>query len=63
MTSIPDTATIVVRASHVPGPAQGRWTYDDYVALDEVEGYQYELIDGVLYMAPAPIPEHERVAR
>jgi len=61
MTTIPDTATTVVRASHVPGPPQGRWTYADYLALDEAEGYQYEIIDGVLYMAPAPIPEHERI--
>jgi len=61
MTAIPDTATTVVRASHVPGPPQGRWTYAEYAALPEPEGYRYELIDGVLYMAPAPIPEHERL--
>jgi Uma2 family endonuclease len=61
MTAIPDTATTVVRASHVPGPPQGCWTYADYAALPEAEGYRYELIDGVLYMAPAPVPEHERL--
>ena len=60
MVIIPDTATTVVRASHVPGPVQGRWTYADYAALPEPEGYRYEIIDGVLYMAPAPMPEHER---
>lgn len=61
MANIPDTADLVVRASHVPGPAQGHWTYADYAALPEPDGYRYEVIDGVLYMAPAPLPEHERV--
>jgi len=61
MTAIPDTATTVVRASHVPGPPQGRWTYGDYASLPDHPGYRYEVIDGVLYMAPAPIPEHERI--
>jgi Uma2 family endonuclease len=58
---IPDTGEIVVRASHVPGPRQGRWTYDAYAALPE-DGNRYEIIDGVLYMAPAPIPDHENIA-
>jgi Uma2 family endonuclease len=62
MTTIPDTAAMVVRASHVPGPPQGGWTYEDYAKLGDLDGYRYEIIDGVLYMAPAPIPEHERVA-
>lgn len=61
MSTIPDTATTVVRASHVPGPRQGRWTYDDYVQLAGDEGFRFEVIDGVLYMAPAPTPEHERL--
>lgn len=61
MSAIPDTATTVVRASHVPGPHQGRWTYADYARLPEAEGFRYEIIDGVLYMAPAPTPEHERI--
>lgn len=61
MTAIPDTAETVVRASHVPGPRQGRWTYADYAALPD-DGNRYEIIDGVLYMAPAPIPEHENIA-
>lgn len=61
MAAIPDTAATVVRASHVPGPPQGRWTYEDYARLPEHEGFRYEIIDGVLYMAPAPTPEHERI--
>lgn len=60
--AIPDTAELVVRASHVPGPPQGQWTYTAYAALPDAGGYRYEIIDGVLYMAPAPTPEHENIA-
>jgi Uma2 family endonuclease len=60
--AIPDTAEIVVRASHVPGPSQGQWDYAAYAALPEAGGYRYEIIEGVLYMAPAPTPEHENIA-
>ncbi len=62
MATIPDTAATVVRASHVAGPPQGRWTYHDYTRLPEHEGFRYEIIDGILYMAPAPTTEHERIA-
>jgi Uma2 family endonuclease len=61
MAIVPDTATTVVRASHVPGPRQGQWTYEDYAALPQVEGFRYEVIDGVLYMSPAPSTGHERI--
>ena len=37
---------------------QVRLTYRDYLALPESDD-RYELIDGELYMAPAPIPEHQ----
>jgi Uma2 family endonuclease len=59
---IPDTAELVVRASHVPGPPQGQWTYAAYAALPAIDGYRYEILDGVLYMAPAPVPDHENIA-
>ena len=42
---------IVTPADWVPGPKQGRWTYDDYVALPE-DGNRYEIVNGVLYMTP-----------
>jgi Uma2 family endonuclease len=61
MTTIPDTAATVVRASHVLGPAQGHWTYAAYAQLPEPDGFRYEVVAGVLYMAPAPIPDHERI--
>ena len=37
---------------------QARLTYQDYFDLPESED-RYELIDGELYMAPTPIPEHQ----
>jgi Uma2 family endonuclease len=58
MTTIPDTAEIIVRASHVPGPFQGQWTYDDYEALPD-DGNRYEIIDGVLYFVPTSTPNHQ----
>ncbi len=58
----PDTAELVVRASHVPGPSQGQWTYAAYAALPDIDGYRYEILSGVLYMAPAPVPDHENIA-
>lgn len=33
-------------------------TYDDYVKLPE-DGNRYEIIDGELYVNPAPVPQHQ----
>jgi len=41
------------------GPEQGRWTYEDYLKLAD-DGNRYEVIEGVLYVAPAPNPRHQR---
>ncbi|MGI8677867.1 MAG: Uma2 family endonuclease [Jatrophihabitans sp.] len=44
-------------------PRESRdWTVDD---LDELpdDGLQYELLDGLLLVTPAPIPDHQRFAR
>jgi Uma2 family endonuclease len=45
------------------GPADhGRpMAYADYLAGDYEEGYQYELIDGKLYVSPHPDPPENRV--
>lgn len=50
----------VVPADWVPGPKQGRWTYDDYAAFPE-DGHRYELVNGVLYMSPSPSWFHQEV--
>ncbi len=44
---------MVMPADHRPGPEQGHWTYKDYAALPD-DGHRYEIVDGVLYMAPSP---------
>ena len=47
-------------ADNVPGPEQGEWTYDHYAALPD-DGKRYEIINGVLYMAPpSPSGWHQK---
>ena len=48
----------VIRADHVPGPKQGEWTYSHYMAMPD-DGQRYEIVDGVLYMAPSPNEYHQ----
>ncbi|MBC8074911.1 MAG: Uma2 family endonuclease [Chloroflexales bacterium] len=53
--------SMVVLADDAPGPAQGQWTYGDYAAIPS-DGLWYEIIDGVLYMSPAPGTGHQPAA-
>lgn len=39
-------------------PAQGAWTYGDYLRLPD-DGNRYEVIRGVLYVTAAPVPRHQ----
>jgi Uma2 family endonuclease len=39
-------------------PAQGRWTYEDYLRLPD-DGQRYEVIRGFLYVSPAPSFDHQ----
>lgn len=39
-------------------PPQGQWTYQDYARLP-ADGWRYEVIEGELYMNPAPRPRHQ----
>ena len=39
-------------ADWVPAPRQGQWTYEDYAALPD-DGNRYEVLHGMLYMAPS----------
>jgi Uma2 family endonuclease len=41
-----------------PWPAQGNWTYEDYLRLPD-DGRRYEVIRGVLYVTPAPSFDHQ----
>lgn len=41
-------------------PAQGRWTYEDYLRLPD-DGRRYEVIRGVLYVSPSPTYDHQYV--
>ena len=52
---------MVIPADHMPGPEQGHWTYKDYAALPD-DGHRYEIVDGVLYMAPSPNRGHQNAA-
>jgi Uma2 family endonuclease len=40
-----------------------RYTYEDYRTLPEDTSRRYELMDGELYMVPAPTTRHQRVSR
>ena len=53
-----DVLPMVRRANEVAGPPQGCWTYDDYARIPD-DGRRYEIIDGVLYMAPSPSEPHQ----
>lgn len=39
-------------------PAQGKWTWEDYQRLPE-DGQRYEIVEGVLYVTPAPTFDHQ----
>jgi Uma2 family endonuclease len=58
MSTVPEELVVITPADHVAGPPQGQWTYADYMKLPE-DGYRYELLDGVLFMAPAPGTGHQ----
>lgn len=39
-------------------PEQGRWTYEDWLRLPN-DGFRYEVLHGVLFMAPPPAIPHQ----
>ncbi len=53
-----DVLPVVRRADDVPGPPQGQWTYVSYARLLD-DGRRYEIIDGVLDVAPSPDVAHQ----
>ncbi len=60
MITTKEELSVVTPADWVPGPPQGSWTYEDYAALPD-DGRRYEIVNGVLVMAPAPTPEHQDI--
>lgn len=50
-------APTVVTSSRLP--RQGEWSYKDWLNFPN-DGWKYEIIDGVLYMAPPPAIAHQR---
>lgn len=49
---------VTAPASGVAGPPQGEWTYTAYAAIPD-DGKRYEVIDGVLFLMPAPNVAHQ----
>lgn len=41
-------------------PVQGQWTYEDWLRLPD-DGYRYEVLNGVLYLAPMPSIRHQMI--
>ncbi len=60
MLTTKEELSVVTPADWIPGPPQGSWTYEDYAALPD-DGRRYEIVNGVLVMAPAPSPEHQSI--
>lgn len=60
MTTANKQPTTVIPADHIPGPRQGQWTYAHYATIPD-DGIKYEVIDGVLYMSPAPRFPHQSI--
>jgi Uma2 family endonuclease len=52
------SATYPTLSAEQSWPAQGQWTYEDFLRLPD-DGNRYEIIDGVFYMTNAPDPEHQ----
>ena len=45
-------------ATHVVPPSDGGWDYASFGTLPE-DGNRYEILGGVLYVAPPPSPQHQ----
>lgn len=58
MAIAPDSLPVVTVAENVPGPAQGQWTYKDYLTIPD-DGHRNEIVDGVLFISPSPNRWHQ----
>ncbi|GHO73648.1 hypothetical protein KSD_14190 [Ktedonobacter sp. SOSP1-85] len=57
-----ERSSVLTPADWISGPRQGQWTYAEYAALPD-DGQRYEIMDGVLLMAPSPTPSHQTVVK
>jgi len=58
LTTTPDNLQVVTPADWVPGPNQGDWTYNQYIALPD-DGKRYEIANGILLLAPSSTGSHQ----
>jgi Uma2 family endonuclease len=58
MTTTPNNLQVITPADWVPGPTQGDWTYNEYIALPD-DGKRYEIANGVLLLMPAATASHQ----
>lgn len=49
-------------SQHTAAEPRSRLTYDDLILFPE-DGNRHEIIDGVHYMSPAPVPYHQVLSR
>src|SRR6516164_2981090 len=55
-----DRFPVVTQANHITSPRQGTWSYRYYATIPDEQ--RYEIIDGVLYIAPpAHTSLHKRI--
>ncbi len=59
MTLTPGSLPVTTPADTIQGPEQGQWTYEDYAAIPD-DGKRYEVVNGVLFMSPAPNKWHQK---
>lgn len=53
------TMSLPVQVGGWPDHIDGEWTVDDLETLPD-DNLRYELIDGTLFVSPAPVPRHQR---
>lgn len=53
-----ESIPIVMSPLDIEGPPPGAWTYQDYLALPD-DGRRYEILAGVLNVAPSPNANHQ----
>jgi Uma2 family endonuclease len=53
-----DQLQVITPADWIPGPTQGEWTSNEYIALPD-DGKRYEIADGVLLLMPSETGSHQ----